>query len=159
MGSGDYWCKECDTNLGKIRYEQPSRVYRGYDVRHHISHTLRRMQCIEDNKPYPEIVDGIKRMLDDLGLSYSKRNIKKCLRSVSDKKHLIFIWCVLNDVPFLEIQPAHQDLIADKIANEEVKGDRLRRKNFQITISKLIEKNIKDLEYIKNYLSKDLEPH
>ena len=96
-------------------------------------------------------------MLDDLGLSYSKNNIKKCLRSVADKKHLIYVWCVLNDVPFLEIDEVHKDLIFDKIVNENVGGDKLRRKNFQITILKLIEKNIEELEYIKKYLSKDFE--
>ena len=31
----------------------------------------------------------------------------------------------------------------------------MRRKNFQDTISKLINKNVKELEYIKKYLLKD----
>ena len=61
-------------------------------------------------------------MLDDLNLSYSKNNIKKCLRSVADKKHLIYVWCVLNDVPFLEIDDNHKELIFDKITKEEVSG-------------------------------------
>ena len=47
--------------LGDIKYEEPERNYRGYDVHHHISHTLRRMQCIEHNKPYPELIEGIKK--------------------------------------------------------------------------------------------------
>ena len=132
VAKDSYWCNKCDWNLGDVKYEEPDRSHRGYDVRHHISHTLRRMQCIEDNKPYPELIEGIKKMLDDLGLSYSKNNIKKCLRSVADKKHLIYVWCTLNDVPFLEIDEVHKDLIFDKITNEEVSGDKLRRKNFQI---------------------------
>ena len=95
-------------------------------------------------------------MLDDLGLSYSKTNIRKCLRSVADKKHLIYVWCTLNDIPFLEIGDDHKELIFDKITNEEVSGDKMRRNNFQNTISKLIDKNVKELEYIKKYLSKDI---
>ena len=146
IAKDNYWCGKCDWNLGDVRYEEPDRVYRGYDVRRHISHTLRRMQCIENNKPYPELIDDIKKMLDDLGLSYSKNNIKKCLRSVADKKHLIYVWCTLNDIPFLEIDEPRKDLIFGKIVNEEVGGDKMRRKNFQITISKLIGKNIE--EYI-----------
>ena len=155
IAKDNYWCGKCEWNLGDVKYEEPERSYRGYDVRHHISHTLRRMQCIEHNKPYPELIEGIKKMLDNLRLSYSKTNIKKCLRSVADKKHLIYVWCTLNDIPFLEIGDDHKELIFDKITNEEVSGDKMRRNNFQNTISKLIDKNVKELEYIKKYLSKD----
>ena len=71
------------------------------------------------------------------------------MRSVADKKHLIYVWCILNGIPFLEIDDNHKELIFDKITNEEVSGGKMRRKNFQDTISKLIEKNVKELEYIK----------
>ena len=66
-----------------------------------------------------------------------KTNIRKCLRSVADKKHLIYVWCLLNDVSFpRKLTDNHKDLIFDKIANEEVSGDKMRKKNFQNTIFK-----------------------
>ena len=93
-------------------------------------------------------------MLYNLELSYCKKNIKKYFGSVSDKKHLVYIWCSLNDVPFFEINLDHQYLIKNKTVDKRIKGERLRRKNFQKTILKMINKNVEELGYIKKYLSR-----
>ena len=49
-----YICGKCRTSLGKLRcVDSTDRIkkYRPYNVTHHVSCTLRRMQCIENNQP------------------------------------------------------------------------------------------------------------
>jgi hypothetical protein len=103
---GQYICKNCcaideaETIIGNeneceaLNYYkyQGFKMYIPYKHVYHLNEVLHRIQGVEKNRPTS--FDNIKTKLNG---DYSIENIyKNC-----NHKHLIYIYCVLNDLPFL----------------------------------------------------------
>ena len=120
-----------------------------------VQHVLDRMQCLEPNNPPPpqDIIDYIKSVLDIKKLDYTKKNIKLYLFG-EERWHLIYVWCVLNNIPFLTVPERHQRLILEIFEDEEIPWFcecRKQRQNMEITILELIGIR-EEFEYLKPYL-------
>ena len=127
------------------------RKYMGYNPKNHTSHVLNRLECIEQNRPTREQIREIKSKIDQGSGQYSKTEINGVIKAPLLRKHIVYIWCKLNDVPFLKIASRDRDLIIRRIVENTHSGRKIR-KNYHELIRKVILEN-PELEYISPYLN------
>ena len=155
---GEYFCKKCGMYLGRtfqVDYRDMAnfivRKYKGYNPRNHASHVLNRLECVEKNKPTDEVISQIKNKMDPGSGQYTKTKINSVIKAPSLKKHIVYIWCKLNDVPFLNIARRDRDFIINKIVENKPSGKKIRKKYHEL-IEEIILEN-RELEYISPYLN------
>ena len=122
---GEYICKNCyavneeeaikqseydhqDAILGYYN-RQGFKVYNtSYKPLYHLNEVLHRIQCIEENRPTN--MDDIKTKLNG---DYSIENIyRNC-----NHKHLIYICCILNNIPFVVFPTYFKSRVTNAILN------------------------------------------
>ena len=157
LDDGEYFCKRCGQYLGRTfqsdyRDIQNSivRKYNGYNPMNHASHVLNRLECIEKNKPTSEQILEIKNKIDQGSGQYSKAEINGVIKTPLLRKHIVYIWCKLNDVPFLKIASRDRDFLITKIVENKHSGKKIRKKYHEL-IREVILKN-PELGYISPYL-------
>ena len=155
---GEYICKKCGQYLGvafQIDYKDTKnfivRKYKGYNPRNHASHVLNRLECIEKNKPPDVVILHIKNKIDEESRQYTKIKINAVIKTPSLRKHIVYIWCKLNNVPFLNITPRDRDFIITKIVGSKYSGKKIR-KSYHKLIEEVILEN-PELKYIRPYLN------
>ena len=104
LDEGEYFCKLCGTCIGKsfcLNYKDYSGYVfqkpQPYKFKNHVSHILNRLECKEANKPS---IDEIKKLKLE---SYSKEYLCNNL-SGKMRKHITYIWCVMNNIKFLSMR-------------------------------------------------------
>ena len=157
LDDGEYFCRRCVMYLGKTfqsdyRDMQNSiaRKYKGYNPRNHASHVLNRLECIEKNKPADGQILQIKNKIDQGSGQYSKAEIDAVIKTPLLKKHIVYIWCKLNDVPFLNIASRDRDLLINKIVENKNPGKKIRKRYHELIREVILENP--ELEYISPYL-------
>ena len=155
---GEYFCRKCGTYLGRsfqLDYRDICnsivRKYKGYNSRYHASHVLNRLECIEKNKPSKEVILQIKTKINQESGQYTKSQINNLFKSPSLRKHIVYIWCKLNNIPFLQITPKDRCFIINKLEGNKHVGKKIR-KNYHKLIKAMIRENL-ELEYIFPYLN------
>ena len=155
---GEYFCRKCGTYLGRsfqLDYRDIGnsivKKYKGYNPRNHASHVLNRLECIEKNKPSEEVILQIKNKIDQESGQYTKAQINSVIKTPSLRKHIVYIWCNLNDVPFLQIMPKDRHIIITRIEENSHAGRKIR-KNYHKLIEEII-REISELEYLSPYLN------
>ena len=158
LDDGEYFCRRCGMYLGKTfqsdyRDMQNSivRKYKGYNPRNHASHVLNRLECIEKNKPSDKQILQIKNKIDQGSGQYSKTEIDAVIKTPLLKKHIVYIWCKLNDVPFLIITSRDRDLLITKIVENKHSGKKIRKKYHELIREVILENS--GLAYISPYLN------
>ena len=152
LEDGEYYCKRCGLYLGRTfiwnyrdmqNYHFRKAMSKPYDARNHASHVLNCLECKQSNKPRSDVLAKLK-----LG-GTSKRDLY-CNVGRSLRKHLTYIWCELNCVPHLRIEPDHRLFLLREISRAPKSG-RLR-KPYQRIISDIVKEN-PELGYISRYLN------
>ena len=127
------------------------RKYKGYNPKNHASHVLNRLECTEKNKPTKKQILEIKDKIDQGSGQYSKTEINAMIRTPLLRKHIVYIWCKLNDVPFLNIASRDRDLLINKIVENKHSSKKIRKRYHEL-IREVILKN-PELGYISPYLN------
>ena len=86
-------------------------VYPGYVREYHIEEVLKRLESIEANKPSQQSINDLKSKLSN---NFSIENIRKHSKY---KKHIVYMYCCLNDKPYLRIAYGHRIRIKRSIMN------------------------------------------
>jgi len=158
LDDGEYFCRRCGHYLGRTfqsdyRDMQNSivRKYKGYNPKNHASHVLNRLECIEKNKPTSEQILEIKNKIDQGSGQYSKTEIDAVIKAPLLKKHIVYIWCKLNNVPFLNIASRDRDFIINKIVENKHSGKKIRKRYHRLIREVILENH--ELDYISPYLN------
>ena len=158
FADGEYFCRKCGTYLGRsfqLNYRDFSnyigRKYKGYNPRNHASHVLNCLECIEKNKPTDEVISEIRNKIGRESGPYTKKEINGVVNSPSLMKHIVYIWCKLNDFPFLNIVPKDRHFIINKIVENKHSGKKIRKKYHKLIEDTILEN--RELHYISPYLN------
>ena len=150
LDDGEYYCTCCGTCLGKIfvwNYNDLKNYKfnrsKPYDPKNHASHVLNCLQCLQANKPGPEVLAKLKKG------GISKESLRKSAwRNV--RKHLTYVWCELNGIEHLRIVPKHREILINEICNTpKIKK---QRTSYHKIIIQIIEVH-PEMSYILKYLN------
>ena len=146
-------------NCGVVRLDKPTfvddyndfsncRVKRKcikYDIKFHLSEVFYRLQAAEKNVPNDQFIQELREKLKG---DYSFDAIYDACRA-NIRKHIVFIWCKLNNKPQLIILPQHKEHILNIIRklHKNIQG---RLPPYLDMISLICEKY--NLNYIKPYI-------
>ena len=99
--------------VGHNDYERSHKyyVYPGYVREYHIEEVLKRLESREANKPSQQNINDLKSKLN---YNFSMENIRK---HAIYKKHIVYMYCCLNDIPYLRIACNHRIRIKRSIMN------------------------------------------
>ena len=151
LEDGEYYCRRCGLYLGRTfiwNYRDLQSHYfrralsKPYNPRNHASHVLNCLECKQSNKPSFETLAKLK-----VG-GTSKEDLYKNVKR-SQRKHLTYIWCKLNNIPDLQIEQEDRNFLLREISRDNGTGK--MRKSYHEIIFDLIEKN-PNLQYIHRYL-------
>ena len=152
LEDGEYYCKRCGLYLGRTfmwnyrdfqNYNFRRSLTKPYNPRNHASHVLNCLECKQTGKPSFNVLNKLKKG------GTSKEDLY-CNVGCSMRKHLTYIWCELNNVPYLNIDPEHRMFLLREISKTPKSG--LSRKSYHKIIYDIIQEN-PHLDYISRYLT------